>query len=95
MEPVQLNLTIGKNILWSPDKQCVDWCTVQQVVHSHNLETSIVLLAAAAYVLMNAYYILKGTRHKDLGEVLLYLSKLLLLSFLGLYVLIYIMHAIW
>jgi len=53
------NLTISaKGILQSyrPDQQCFDWCAIQHISHSNNLELKIIMFPLFAYIFLILYF---------------------------------------
>ena len=91
-----LDLTVKDIMPYAPDKPCFDWCSVQQVVHSNNMEMYGILFVVFAYLCITAYYIageFEVTR--PYKENFIYYAKLLLLLFFGFYILIIKLRLIW
>ncbi len=42
--------------VFSPDQACYDWCVVQQVTHSNNLELYAMMLPLFAFFMLMGYF---------------------------------------
>lgn len=81
---------------YAPNEECFDWCIVQQVRHSNNMELYGILFVVMAYFCILAYYFLgEFEQLRPFRENFIYYAKLLLLLFFGFYILIIRMRLIW
>ena len=98
-ETLQLNLsTVALEIpkQYAPSQECFDWCQIQHVVHSNNIELNAILFIVFAYFCIVGYYIAgEFPKLKRFQETLIYLAKLSLILFLGFYILIIRLRLIW
>lgn len=92
-----LNASISINpIPYTATEPCFDWCVIQQVAHSNNMELSGLIFIIVAYLLIVFYEISEEiTFLKAHREVFIYWAKLLLLMFFGFYFLIIRMRLLW
>jgi len=81
---------------YAPDSQCFNWCVVQQVAHSNNMELSGIIFIVFAYIFIVFYETANEIPLiKPYRENFIYYAKLLLMVFFGYYFLILRMRLIW
>ena len=94
-----INLTLDdlqSTMPYVPDKPCFDWCLMQQVVHSNNMELYAVMFVVFAYFSILAYYFAGEVEVlKPYKEMFIYWAKLLLILFFAFYILVIRLRLIW
>lgn len=87
------NLDLGmkeiKYMPYTPNAPCFDWCAVQHIIHSNNLELGSIILVVLAYICIVLYGIADEIKFiKSFKETFIYWAKLLLILFFGYYILV-------
>lgn len=97
---LKMNLTISQNISdklgFIPDQDCFNWCAVQQVTHSNNMEIYAVMILVFTYLMIVLYQLSDDfEKLRPFRENFLNLAKLSLVAFFGFYFLIIRLRLIW
>lgn len=91
-----LDLSVTEVMPYAPDNECFDWCSIQHVVHSNNMELYGILFIVFAYLFIVLYNISEEINIlKPYRESFIYYAKILLLLFFGFYIFIIRMRLIW
>ncbi len=76
--------------VFQPTQQCADWCITEQVIHSNNLEVGAVAFVAFSYVMHLLYFSANEyEKLKRFQTFFLYLSKMSLIIFFAVYILVF------
>lgn len=95
MNLTPINATINK-IMFTPDKNCFDWCIVQHVIHSNNMEINAIIIIIFTYFMIVLHNISNEINIlRPYKETFLYWAKLSLIIFFGFYILIIRMRILW
>ena len=79
-----------------PSNQCFDWCVVQQVTHSNNLELYAVMFIVFSYIMIIGYFSANEWEAlKPFRNGMLYLAKLSLIIFFAIYILVFRLRITW
>ena len=88
IEPINFVETVNNTMPYAPDQSCFDWCIVQHVVHSNNMELNAVMIVVFAFISLIIYYVFGSfDKTKAYKDQFIYYAKLLLTLFLGYYIL--------
>jgi len=69
-----------------PTEGCFEWCTIQHVTHSNNLEGSAMFFVAIAYLMHILYFWFEEyPRLYKYKDTLIHLSRIFLLMFIAWY----------
>ena len=92
-----INNTINYAKQYVPDDNCFEWCAVQHVVHSNNMEVYAIRILIVVYFLLVFYFISSEIKflQKFNRDNYIYWAKLLLIIFFGFYILIIRMRLVW
>ena len=72
-----------------PDTDAFQWCLIQQVTHSNNLELNFMLLPLGAFFMIIGYFwTLEFETTKKYSKAFIYMARLFLIIFFIVYILV-------